>query len=51
MVGDQNDAPARRYVFQLGIIMLAIELEMAQRLLDKVHTAQVRKVAGKAPEL
>ncbi len=51
MVGHDDDPAPAGQVLELGLAYPDIELEVAQRLLDKIHAAQVRVVGGEALEL
>ena len=48
VIGDDDDPAAGRNVLELGLAHPVVEVELGQRLLDEVESAQVRMTRGKA---
>ena len=48
VIGDDDDPAAGRNVLELGFAHPVVEVELGQRLLDEVESAQVRMARGKA---
>ena len=48
MVGDDDDPTAGRNVLELGLAHPVVEVELGQRLLDEVESAQVGMARGEA---
>ena len=48
VVGDYDDPAAGRNVFELGLAHPVVEVELGQRLLDEVESAQMGVACGEA---